>query len=195
MTACCSYGGLMWLANPELAREVIKRRIKESEADYVTYCAMCRDFFASQGKRTWHLLDLIFGAEIGEENNARAERKSPGYSQRHENRARLKRRLLKEVWGEVMAGPTGYETIKLSVSEDVEQILEERLILIEDIQQVIDYAEITSNKLLNIETSHSLACHRPASVTYWVEYTEQDGTFVVHKAYSHRMEIVRGVRP
>jgi glutamate synthase (NADPH/NADH) small chain len=187
MTACCSYGGLMWLANPELAHAVIERRIAESDADYVTYCAMCRDSFASQGKQTWHLLDFILG-------DAQAEQKSIGYSQRHENRARLKRRLLKELWGEKMDGQAEYETIKLSVSEEVEQLLEERLILVEDIQQVIDYAERTGNKFLNRETGHSLARHRPAKVTYWVEYTEQDGTFVVHKAYSHRMEILESVR-
>ena len=50
MTECCSYGGVMWLANPELAEKVVQRRIEASPVDYVTYCAMCRDFFARQGK-------------------------------------------------------------------------------------------------------------------------------------------------
>ena len=190
MTECCGYGGLMWLANPELARKVVKRRIAESQADYVTYCAMCRDSFASQGKRTLHLLDLIFGGE----RDARAERKSPGYSLRHENRARLKRRLLKQVWGEEMDGREEYESIELEMHEDVQELLEHRLILVEDVQRVIDYAERTGNRFVNLETGHSLACYRPANVTYWVEYTERDGTFVVHRAYSHRMEVVRDVR-
>ena len=48
-TECCGYGGLMSFANPELVRKVIDRRIKESETDYVAYCAMCRDKFASRG--------------------------------------------------------------------------------------------------------------------------------------------------
>ena len=47
-TTCCSYGGDMWLANPELARAVVERRIAESRADYLTYCAVCRDFFAAR---------------------------------------------------------------------------------------------------------------------------------------------------
>ena len=54
----------MWLANPELAAKAVQRRIAESPHDYVTYCAMCRDFFARQGKPTLHLLDLIYGADL-----------------------------------------------------------------------------------------------------------------------------------
>ena len=52
----------MFFANPELAKRAIQRRIEQSPADYVAYCAMCRDYFASRGKRTLHLLDLILGA-------------------------------------------------------------------------------------------------------------------------------------
>ncbi len=59
-TECCSYGGNMWLANRDLAKKVVERRVTESPLDYVTYCAMCRDFFAAQGKRTLHVLDLIY---------------------------------------------------------------------------------------------------------------------------------------
>jgi glutamate synthase (NADPH/NADH) small chain len=181
-TECCSYGGLMWLANPALAQDVVRRRIAESRADYVTYCAMCRDSFAAQGKRTLHLLDLIFGGDAG--------RKGPGYSQRHENRARLKNKLLKEVWGEEVDGQEEYEAIKLRIPENVRELLEERLILVEDIQRVIDYAERSGNKLLKRDSGHFLAYYKPASVTYWVEYSPQGDEFAIHTAYSHRMEIV-----
>jgi glutamate synthase (NADPH/NADH) small chain len=75
-TTCCGYGGLMWLANRDLAKRVVKRRVEESRADYVTYCAMCRDFFAGQGKRALHLLDLIYDRG----DDTRAERRSPGFS-------------------------------------------------------------------------------------------------------------------
>lgn len=60
-TECCGYGGLMFFANPELAKKVGLRRTKESPSDYVAYCAMCRDYFASVNKRTWHILDMIYG--------------------------------------------------------------------------------------------------------------------------------------
>jgi hypothetical protein len=184
-TECCSYGGLMWLANRPLAETVVQRRITESQADFVTYCAVCRDFFAARGKRTLHLLDLLYG-----EPETRAVRQSPRYSQRHENRARLKRQLLKEIWGEAMDEQQDYETIRLVVADDLSAQLEERLILTEDIQRVIEYAERTGRKLLNPKSGHFLARYRPGAVTYWVEYTPQQDAFVIHNAYSHRMEIV-----
>jgi glutamate synthase (NADPH/NADH) small chain len=189
-TECCSYGGLMWLANRELAQAVVERRIAESRLDYVTYCAVCRDFFAARGKRTLHLLDLIYG----QDPDGRAARPSPGYSERHENRARLKRKLLKEVWREDMDGPSTFEAIRLVIADDVRARLEQRLILVEDIQRVIEFAEKTGSKLLNRQTGHWLAHHRPNAVTYWVEYTAQGDTFVIHNAYSHRMQVAEDVK-
>lgn len=184
-TACCSYGGHLWLANRDLAQKVVRRRITESAADYVTYCAMCRDFFAGQGKRALHILDLIFDQTTDET----ATRRGPGYSQRHENRARLKRQLLKEIWGEDMAGEQAHESIKLVIARDVRERLEQRLILVEDIQHVIEYAERTGRRLLNPQTGHYLAYFKPTSVTYWVEYLPQADGFAIFNAYSHRMEI------
>ncbi len=184
-TECCGYGGLMFFANPELAKRVIQRRLEESPADYVAYCAMCRDYLASGGKRTLHLLDLILGSPWEEA----AGRRGPGYTQRHENRAHLKMRLLKELWGETMTELSGSDLIRLRISAEVREILEKRQILDEDIQQVIDYAEKTGRKLLNRETGHFLAHHKPTNVTYWVEYTPSESEYIIHNAYSHRMEI------
>jgi glutamate synthase (NADPH/NADH) small chain len=185
-TECCGYGGLMFFANPELAKRVIDRRIKESPADYVAYCAMCRDYLAYRGKPTLHLLDLVLGSPRDEA----AVRRPPSYSQRHENRVHLRRRLLTELWGENVAAEEGYALIKLNISADLQKILDDRQILAEDIQQVIDYAEKNGRKLLNKETGHFLAHHKPAAVTYWVEYTPEADAFVIHNAYCHRMEIV-----
>lgn len=184
-TECCSYGGSMWLANPDLAEKVIQRRISESEHDYVTYCAVCRDFFAARGKRTTHLLDLIYGPDPA----ALAARPSPGYSERHENRARLKRGLLTSLWGERMDGLPSADGVVLQIPADVLTRLDDRLILVEDLRQVIAFAERTGNKLRSRETGHWLAHHRLNVVTYWVEYSEAEGAFVVHNAYSHRMHV------
>ena len=60
LTECCGFGGLMQNANPEVARAVVKKRVLESPADYLAYCAMCRDNLAAADKRVLHLLDLIF---------------------------------------------------------------------------------------------------------------------------------------
>ncbi len=186
ITECCGYGGLMSFANRELARKVIRRRIDQSPADYVAYCAMCRDNYAAGGKKTYHLLELIYGVADADLPAARG----PGYSQRRENRARLKSKMLKEVWGDkptVEEKP--HEAIKLVLSGQVSEIMEERLILKEDVQKVIEYAERTGSKMLNRGNSHILACHAPVSVTYWVEYTPGEGGFVIHNVYSHRMKV------
>ncbi len=185
-TTCCSYGGLMWFANRDLAKNVIQRRINENQADYVTYCAMCRDFFAAQGKRTLHVLDLIFGAE---------QTSRPGYSQRRENRARLKRIMLSTLWGETVTEQEDYESINVTMSEDVLARLEDRLILVADVQQVIAHAERTGSWLLNPQTGHRLAHHRPATVTYWVEYAPEENTYIIFNAYCHRMDVAENVKP
>ena len=191
-TECCSFGGQMWLANRDLARAVVKRRIAASDTDYITYCAVCRDFFAAQGKPTLHLLDLLYGKDIAE----RAHRPAPGWSDRHENRVRLKRAMLKEVWGEKMPDQPSYESIRLLISPEVRQRMEERLILVEDVQQVIEHAERSGARFQNRQSGHYLAGHKPAAVTYWVEYSPlpapgqgQEPQFVVHNAYSHRMTV------
>ncbi len=184
-TECCSYGGNMWLTHPELAEKVRQRRVDYNNLDYLAYCAMCRDFYARQGKPTLHLLDLIYGSDP----TTLAASPGPTLSQRHENRARLKRSLLRELWSEEMDAPQAYESIKLIVSDEIQTMLDKRLILIEDLQQVIEYAERTGKRFLNTKTGHYLASHKPAVVTYWVEYTPQADAYLVHKAYSHRMSI------
>ena len=192
-TTCCGFGGLMVYANRDLAKKVVARRIAESPADYVTYCAVCRDYFAAQGKPTRHLLDLIFGSppERGHDGG-----KGPGFSQKHENRARLKRQLLQERWGESVSGEEEYASIRLNLSDEVLALLEDRLILVADVQQVIAFAERTGQKLLSPQSGHFLAQFRPNTVTYWVEYLpDGDGGYTVFNAYSHRMDVGEGKRP
>ena len=187
-TECCSYGGLMWLANRPVAEKMVQQRIKESEHDYVTYCAMCRDFFARRGKRTLHLLDYIFGDPHKDHTLTAVV----GFSQRHENRARLKQKFLKELWSESMPEKNPYELIRVTLPDDVRKMVADRLILVEDIQKVIEFAERSGKRMFNSSSSRYLAYYKPTSVTYWVEYTPQgDGSYLVHKAYSHRMEIGR----
>ncbi len=181
-TQCCGYGGLMSFANPELAKEVRQRRVKESDADYLAYCAMCRDNFAREGKRVFHLLDLLFGPD-----ELTGAEKGPGFSRRQENRARLKKTLLKELWGETV--PEEENGIELIISEGVQEILEERMILEADLKIVIGEAESTGRKFKNTARNTFIAYSRPVSVTYWVEYSREGDRFRVHNAYSHRLEI------
>jgi hypothetical protein len=126
---------------------------------------MCRDRFAHQGKRAIHILDLVFA----DANSDSAARPDPGFSKRRDNRAQLKARLLHEVWGE--EGSTVESSVKLQISEGVRQLLEKRMILIDDVRRTIEYAESTGDKLENPITGQFLASFRSACVTYWVEYS------------------------
>ncbi|RYD01605.1 hypothetical protein N752_28940 [Desulforamulus aquiferis] len=82
-----------------------------------------------------------------------------------------------------------FESIQLIIPESVSQLMEDRLILTEDIQKVIHFAENTGTKMQIKENGHYLAYHRPISVTYWVEYLPQPEGYMIFNTYSHRMEI------
>lgn len=184
LTKCCGYGGLLYNVNPELTQKVIKSRISESPEDFLAYCANCRDFFVKEGKPTYHILDILFDKEPD------AERKGPGYSQRHENRVRLKNKLLQELWGENVQEYNDYTKIKLNIPQEVQEKMEKNFILVEDIQQVIEHAEKTGNKLLNRSNGHFIAHFRPKIITYWVEYSVEDDEYNIYNVYSHRIQIV-----
>jgi glutamate synthase (NADPH/NADH) small chain len=188
-TECCGFGGLMQDANPPLAREVVARRARESALDYVTYCAVCRDNLAAAEKRSVHLLDLI-SPDPAEEDPA--SRKRPGWSQRQENRARLKDGLLSELWGEECKEMADHQKIILHIAPEVQNLLEQRKILIEDLQKVIHHAETTGRKLVHPKTGHFKASFKPYKVTFWLEYSPSDDGYIVHNAYTHRMEVSAG---
>jgi hypothetical protein len=182
LTSCCGFGGLASFVNPEVTDKIVDRRISQNDGDYLTYCAMCRDNFARRGKRAIHVLDLLFPT-----SDDPAARPDPGFSMRQENRGRLKRRLLREFWEETVHEPV--REIELVVSADVQADLERKLILLDDVRQTISHAETTGSKLLDPASGHLIASHRLLAMTYWVEYAAQDGSYVVHRAYSHRMQL------
>jgi glutamate synthase (NADPH) small chain len=84
--------------------------------------------------------------------------------------------------------------MKLSISEPVRRLMEQRMILVEDLERVINWAESAGNKLVSNETGRFLAHHTPTSVTYWVEYSPEDDGFVIHNTYSHRMRILEELK-
>lgn len=208
LTSCCGYGGLLSNVDPALAREVAERRAGESDSPYLAWCAMCRDRLVQVGKPSVHLLDLLFPdsgpypaqdpSAASDPASARPEnRPSPGYSQRHENRARLKRELLRTLWNEEGPAMEAHEQIELLLAPEVQARLEERHILIEDVQRVIQAAEASGRRMKN-PAGHFLAAFKPVRVTYWVEYAPEGQAFRVHNAYSHRMDVPgasNGARP
>lgn len=185
-TKCCGYGGLVYYANREQANAFVNERIGESENDLLVYCAMCKDLFVSGGKRTYHLLDLIYSKADGEA----ATRKMPTLSERHHNRSRVKQILLKEIWREEPEETMMEEQFKLIIPDDVKQKIEDRYILWEDIQAVLKNAEENNERFCNPETGEYLARLRRDNVTFWVKYEKEENAFILKSVYSHRMEIV-----
>jgi glutamate synthase (NADPH/NADH) small chain len=188
-TECCGFGGLMQNANADLSREVAARRARISPLDYLTYCAMCRDSLAAVGKRALHLLDVAFPDAADPDP---AARRRPGWSERQENRARLRASLAKDLWDERAPAMQAYESITLIIAPEVAQLLEQRRILAEDVQRVIYEAQRSGSVVVHPQTGRLKACHRPYRATIWVEYSPAPEGYVVHTAYSHRMEIKGG---
>ena len=183
-TKCCGYGGLVYFANREQANDFVQDRIGESREDLLVYCAMCKDLFVDGGKKTYHILDLIF-AENPEEA---ARKKMPNLSRRHANRAQLKKKLLKELWNE----DTGAELTamdNLLIPDDVWRVMDERYILLEDVEKVVRHAQESGERFFNPQDGSFLASLRIENVTYWVRYKEKDRAIQVITVYSHRMEV------
>jgi len=188
-TECCGFGGLMQNANPQLAEETVRRRATRSSRDYLAYCAMCRDNLAAVGKRSIHLLDLFFPPANGDDP---ADRPRPGWSQRRENRERLRRDLLTALWVDRSPEMAPYRSIVLHIDPEVARNLEARRILVEDLQQVIVRAETTGAVLEHPDTGRLKVTGRLGHVSFWVEYAPtRDGGYEIFNAYSHRMEVVR----
>ena len=181
-TTCCGYGGLVSFANPEVGNAFVDRRIEESDDDYLAYCAMCRDNFARRGKRALHLIDLIFP-----DADDPAARPDPGFSGRRDNRLRLRRRLLRDLWGESMSDPV--PPVALVIADAVRADIERKLLLVDDIAEVIAEAQRTGRVFKDRTSGHLTTSGRVGTITTWVEYEPTDAGFVVHRAYGHRMQV------
>jgi hypothetical protein len=164
------------MADPDLAKDGVRRRLSESENDFLAYCAMCRESLAGSGKRVLHLLDLLFPLPF--------EAGSTGFSKRQWNRKRLREKLL---------GPCGlsrepWEGLVITVPEDVREKLEERHILDSDIMYTLWQAQESGMFLISPEDTR-LASSRRGNVTFWVEYRPEEDSFFIINAWSHRMTV------
>lgn len=61
-TRCCGNGGMVATVNGDITSKVINKAVKETKSEYIiTYCASCRESMLKGGKKTLHILNLIFG--------------------------------------------------------------------------------------------------------------------------------------
>jgi NADPH-dependent glutamate synthase beta subunit-like oxidoreductase len=185
-TQCCGYGGLVFNANPELTDEQLRCRVEASDHDYLAYCALCRDQMAAAGKPTAHLIELLFGEN---DNGDPWQRGWLSWSERRENRARVKEVLGRHLWGEEPSLPESYQEMILHLDNEVQRTVDRRRILLDDIRQVIDQSETEGRRLINKDNGRHLANRALGKVTFWVEYAPEGKGFRVFNAYSHRMNI------
>lgn len=177
---CCGYGGLVQFSNAGVAEEMTRLCTRDVDQTRLTYCMNCRDRFTRAGARAVHILELIYGPERAE------DRPAPGYSLRQDNREELKREMLSEFWKETQEGP---QRLALVYDPELAELLEKRLILEEEIRQVITRALENGSFLRDAASGVMIANKRIGSVTFWVYFRPEDGAWRVLRAYSHRMEI------
>jgi hypothetical protein len=183
---CCSYGGLIYSANPNLRDEIVHKRIAQSDFPYVTYCVNCKDTFLKADKRSYHILDLLFGGYHKNE-----PLKTPTLGMRRENRLLLKQQLCKELWGETMKKEhLPYMDIALHISDEVQRKMEKKLILIDDVKRVIYYAQSTGSRMRNTQKDCYIAYLQEGIITFWAEYRIlNSGAYELVNVYSHRVKL------
>lgn len=180
---CCGFGGMGNIAAPDFSEYVARQRIELSQDPYVVYCSNCKDIFCDRGKKTVHILDLLFDID------PEGAKSQPDVTQRRINRVTLKKRLLKEIWKEEPEMKTYESEYPLVMSEEVRAKVNKQKILEEDICAVIDYAQATGRKTLDPQTGHYKAYKEIGYITCWVEYSPLEQGYEIHNLYTHRMKI------
>ncbi|HHY90309.1 MAG TPA: pyridine nucleotide-disulfide oxidoreductase, partial [Clostridiales bacterium] len=178
------YGGHVAIAHPKYANFVINRRITESENPYITYCINCRDAFLGAGKKTIHILDVIFG-----DRSAGGKASLPTITERRKNRIALKEQLLKDIWGEKTVKKEPQIQIDLKIDPELKAKLNREWILEEEVANVIEFCERTGRKVMLAEKGTFSGYRQIGRMTYWVEYRKDGENFELVNAYSHRMKI------
>ncbi len=176
MSRCCSYGGHTAIADPRYTREVAKARVEEQDSTYITYCANCRDTFAQQGKKAYHILDLVFGLNG-------PDRRAPRLTERWENRRSLCRELAETYLG--ICGEERAHMAKLFIDDELKDRLSRDMILEEDMEEVVARCEGENRKLL--VDGHFLGHKKIGNMTFWAEYSPEGDGFRLWNGYAHRM--------
>ena len=178
---CCGYGGLAAYANREVAAEMTDKCLSRSDAPYVTYCMACRDRFARRGRESKHLLELVYGTEAPP---------SPDISQRRYHRLRLKKELLKELWGEESVEKKVDFTLRFT--DEARAMMDERMILTDDVLAVVEELRRSGECILDAESGLYIARRRVGNATFWIKFSrEGDASYLVHRAWSHRMNVMK----
>ena len=69
------------------------------------------------------------------------------------------------------------------------EMMDDRMILKTDVIRVLQNLKETGEAVLDGETGLCVTRARLGNVTFWVKYTETETGYLVHRAYSHRMNV------
>ncbi len=175
---CCGYGGLTQYTNREVAKKMTDKCLERSDLPYLSYCMACRDRFTREGRESMHLLELVYGTSADH---------CPDISAKRYNRLSLKNELLKEVWKEeVDAMDLGFT---ITYTKEAEEMMDDRMILKTDVIRVLQALRETGEAVLDEDTGLCVTRARLGNVTFWVNYSETEEGYLVHRAYSHRMNV------
>ena len=176
---CCGYGGLTAYANREVASEMTENCLERSDAPYISYCMACRDRFARHGRESRHILELVYGTDAGS---------PPDISEKRYNRLTLKNELLREIWQEeAMEKKLDWP---LAFTEEARAMMDDRMILTEDVIAVLeDFRQ--NGEAIEDEDRLLVARSRVGNATFWVKFSREGDGFLVHRAWSHRMQVVK----
>jgi hypothetical protein len=183
---CCGWGGHVSIANPDYAKSVVNKRIGHSKFPFITYCVNCRDIFAEAGKESLHLLDVLFDLNDG-------GRPSPGFSERRENRVKLRRKVTAEFGDQESSTDDKISEnrgMNLRIDETLRRKLAIDLVLEEDAEQTVKRCESEGRTVTDSITGHKHGYAVIGRITCWVEYKNlADGDYQLINAYCHRMAI------
>jgi hypothetical protein len=82
-----------------------------------------------------------------------------------------------------------WEEIKITISDEVKQTLENRHIPEDDIKKVINQAESEGLKLFKPDSDLFLSKSRLGNYTVYVKYSLMGDSYLVHTAYQHMAKI------
>jgi len=175
---CCGYGGLTQFTNREVAKKMTDKCLERSDLPYLSYCMACRDRFAREGRESMHLLELVYGTSADH---------CPDISEKRFNRLSLRNELLKEIWKEeVDEVDLGFT---IDYTPEAIAMMDDRMILKTDVIRVLQNLKETGEAIFDGDSGLCVTRARLGNVTFWVKYTETETGYLVHRAYSHRMNV------
>jgi hypothetical protein len=83
-----------------------------------------------------------------------------------------------------------WQNINLEISPRIKQYLEMRHVSEDEAKQVIYHTETTKEKIFQPTSERFLGKLRIGKATFYVEYHEGSGGFVIDSAYAHKSEII-----